>query len=564
MAAKSTKSKTTGKKTNTTAKKPSSNKKTTRKATKKTTGKRKTVGRKSTGNGNSFLIDEILIWTTLAVSIILLISNFGIAGFLGDAISGFLWNVFGVAAYVIPFILFGLVSFLISNKDNRNAYVKSLIGVILLILAEVLLHLIDDMGGKIGKSVASVLTPAIGVAGTYVITIIFMIICLVIITGKSALRGVKAGSDKAYARAREDARRHKELAEERKRERMEQRTQRERERAEAEASGTEKRRDKHVEGVSFDTSIAKKSPEVRELPIDPKTAKGPEKPEFVIHRADPEPEASDTADTGTEPVKNAAESAAGTAPEEKPTRRKNPKMGAAGMADEVADVAASVAADSTKPKKAYKCPPLSLLQHGRHGGGESDAHLRETAMKLQQTLENFGVNVTITNVSCGPSVTRYELQPEMGVKVSKIVGLADDIKLNLAAADIRIEAPIPGKAAVGIEVPNKENSAVMLRDLLESPEFQNSPSKISFAVGKDIGGKTVVADIAKMPHVLIAGATGSGKSVCINTLIMSVLYKADPDEVKLIMIDPKVVELSVYNGIPHLLIPVVTDPKKAA
>lgn len=151
----------------------------------------------------------------------------------------------------------------------------------------------------------------------------------------------------------------------------------------------------------------------------------------------------------------------------------------------------------------------------------------------------------------------------MGVKVSKIVGLADDIKLNLAAADIRIEAPIPGKAAVGIEVPNKENSAVMLRDLLESPEFKNSSSKISFAVGKDIGGKTVVADIAKMPHVLIAGATGSGKSVCINTLIMSVLYKADPNEVKLIMIDPKVVELSVYNGIPHLLIPVVTDPKKS-
>ena len=567
MAAKSTKSKTTGKKTNATAKKPSSNKKTTRKTTKKTTGKRKTAGRKSTGNGNSFLIDEILIWTTLAVSIILLISNFGIAGFLGDAISGFLWNVFGVAAYVIPFILFGLVSFLISNKDNRNAYVKSLIGVILLILAEVLLHLIDGMGGKIGKSVASVLTPAIGVAGTYVITIIFMIICLVIITGKSALRGVKAGSDKAYARAREDARRHKELAEERKRERMEQRTQRERERAEAEASGTEKRRDKHVEGVSFDTSIAKKSPEVRELPIDPKTAKGPEKPEFVIHRADPEPEASDTADTavaGTEPVKNAAESAAGTAPEEKPTRRKNPKMGAAGMADEVADVAASVAADSTKPKKAYKCPTLSLLQHGKRGGGESDAHLRETAMKLQQTLENFGVNVTITNVSCGPSVTRYELQPEMGVKVSKIVGLSDDIKLNLATPDIRIEAPIPGKAAVGIEVPNKENSPVMLRDLLQSEEFKNAKSKLSFAAGKDIAGKPVVADIAKMPHLLIAGATGSGKSVCINTLIISILYKATPDEVRLIMIDPKVVELSVYNGIPHLFIPVVTDPKKAA
>ena len=190
--------------------------------------------------------------------------------------------------------------------------------------------------------------------------------------------------------------------------------------------------------------------------------------------------------------------------------------------------------------------------------------LRKTAKKLQDTLHNFGVNVTVTNVSCGPTVTRYELQPEQGVKVSRIVGLADDIKLNLAAADIRIEAPIPGKAAVGIEVPNKENSAVMLRDLLQSEEFKNAKSKLSFAAGKDIAGKPVVTDIAKMPHLLIAGATGSGKSVCINTLIISILYKATPDEVKLIMIDPKVVELSVYNGIPHLFIPVVTDPKKAA
>ena len=170
----------------------------------------------------------------------------------------------------------------------------------------------------------------------------------------------------------------------------------------------------------------------------------------------------------------------------------------------------------------------------------------------------------VTNASCGPSVTRYELQPDQGVKVSKIVGLADDIKLNLAVADLRIEAPIPGKAAVGIEVPNSENTPVMLRDLLESSEFKKSVSPISFAVGKDIAGKVVVTDIAKMPHLLVAGATGSGKSVCINTLIMSIIYKADPDEVKLILVDPKVVELSVYNGIPHLMIPVVTDPKKAA
>ena len=185
-------------------------------------------------------------------------------------------------------------------------------------------------------------------------------------------------------------------------------------------------------------------------------------------------------------------------------------------------------------------------------------------MRLQQTLGTFGVKVTVTDISQGPSVTRYELQPEQGVKVSKIVGLADDIKLNLAATDIRIEAPIPGKAAVGIEVPNKENTAVAFRDLVESKEFKEFPSNLAFAVGKDIGGKIVVADIAKMPHMLIAGATGSGKSVCINTIIMGILYKAKPEDVKMIMVDPKVVELSVYNGIPHLLIPVVTDPKKAA
>ncbi len=170
----------------------------------------------------------------------------------------------------------------------------------------------------------------------------------------------------------------------------------------------------------------------------------------------------------------------------------------------------------------------------------------------------------MTNISCGPSVTRYELHPEQGVKVSKIVGLADDIKLSLAAEDIRIEAPIPGKSAVGIEVPNKENNTVYLRDLLEADNFKSHPSRLAFAVGKDIGGQVVVTDIAKMPHLLIAGATGSGKSVCINTLIMSIIYKSSPDDVKLIMVDPKVVELSVYNGIPHLLIPVVTDPKKAS
>ena len=217
--------------------------------------------------------------------------------------------------------------------------------------------------------------------------------------------------------------------------------------------------------------------------------------------------------------------------------------------------------------KEYILPSTDLLTPGTASGKgreELARSMQETADKLKRTLQDFGVGVTITNISRGPSVTRYELQPEQGVKVSKIVNLADDIKLNLAAEDIRIEAPIPGKAAIGIEVPNKEKQMVAFRDLLESDEFTKAKSKTIFAAGKDIAGKTVVADIEKMPHLLIAGQTGSGKSVCINTIIMSILYKARPSEVKLIMIDPKVVELSVYNGIPHLLIPVVTDPKKAA
>lgn len=237
------------------------------------------------------------------------------------------------------------------------------------------------------------------------------------------------------------------------------------------------------------------------------------------------------------------------------------------MTNEVVDISKEATVPDRKKAegKDYIFPPVTLLikeQQTQSSGYEQ--YLKETALKLQQTLESFGVNVTITDISCGPSVTRYEMFPEQGTKVSKILSLTDDIKLNLAASDIRIEAPIPGKAAIGIEIPNKHNQTVHFRDLIESSTFKNFKSRLAFAVGKDIGGKTVVTDLAKMPHLLIAGATGSGKSVCINTLIMSILYKASPEEVKLIMVDPKMVELSIYNGIPHLLIPVVTDPKKAS
>ena len=508
--------------------------KSKKKSSRKPTKKKKTE--------QSFLQDEVIIWLTLAVSLLLILSNFGLGGWIGDEVSYFFSGIFGLITYIIPFALFGIAAFLVSNKGNVSAYIKVAAGIVFLILACTFLELVDHKGGSLGKSIAKILTPTIGTAGTYVVIIIFMIICCVIITGKSLLQGVKTQSGKAYDKAKEDnARRRKEAELRRK----------EREQEKKKTTGNfekekKKRTDKHAVGVSFATTLTGKSPDMKE--IAPEPAKEPvpepeESPSFVINRTEPEP---DIAEEPYEPVRE--------------SKKKSGAMAAA----EMERVAAAVAADEAKPKKAYHFPPMNLLKRGNKTSGESDAHLRETAMKLQQILQNFGVSVTVTNVSCGPAVTRYELQPEMGVKVSKIVGLTDDIKLNLAAADIRIEAPIPGKAAVGIEVPNKENSAVMLRDLLETAEFKNSQSKISFAAGKDIAGKVVVADIAKMPHLLIAGATGSGKSVCINTLIMSILYKASPEEVKLIMIDPKVVELSVYNGIPHLMIPVVTDPKKAA
>ena len=223
-------------------------------------------------------------------------------------------------------------------------------------------------------------------------------------------------------------------------------------------------------------------------------------------------------------------------------------------------------AEPEKPVKTdYKFPPISILgKDPKAGTTQSKAQMLATAQKLEDTLKSFGVDAKVMQINQGPTVTRYEVSPSHGVKVSKIVNLADDIALNLAASGIRIEAPIPGKAAVGIEVPNREQQSVYLRTVLESEQFKKFPSKLAFALGQDIAGNAVVTDIAKMPHLLIAGATGSGKSVCINTLITSIIYKAKPDEVKLILVDPKVVELSVYNGIPHLMIPVVTDPKKAA
>lgn len=258
-------------------------------------------------------------------------------------------------------------------------------------------------------------------------------------------------------------------------------------------------------------------------------------------------------------VEKEAETAAESAPEELPEEKE------AASEEEVAEMVTQPEEAVEEEEEPYTPPPVELLNDMPQTTDPNlQEELRVNAEKLVDTLRSFGVQTRIVDIARGPAVTRYELQPSAGVKISKITGLADDIALNLAASGVRIEAPIPNKPAVGIEVPNKVVSTVSIREVIDSEEFRAAKSKLSVALGRDIAGKITIADLAKMPHTLIAGATGSGKSVCINSLIVSILYKATPDEVKLLMVDPKMVELGIYNGIPHLLVPVVTDPKKAA
>ncbi len=514
---------------------------------KRSTGTRKKRKKK---NAQDSYTGEIALLVVLAVSIILLISDFGLGGFLGNAVSTFFFGIFGTASYIFPFFLFAGVAFFVSNKENLLVYKKITAGFLFFCFLCGLLQLLTQGdtsswdvfqyyrlssdahvgGGVVGGMISKGVCLAFGLLGAYIVLIIGEIILLILITQRSFFGFCR----KMFSGGRDQ------------RQPGQRRTRRPAADASEKMSGRHLRREK-------------KRDEAQLLPVNVElTVPDTEEEEHM--------EEETFGETGQEPAVKEEKKAI----EETVQLSYEIKHGEQTKGSVKKETVQEQKQEEKQPlvcgaEPAYKFPPFSLLKKGKRvKSGDTEQYLRETAVKLQETLHNFGVNVTVVNVSCGPTVTRYELQPEQGVKVSKIVGLADDIKLNLATADIRIEAPIPGKAAVGIEVPNKENSAVMLRDLLQSQEFQDAKSSLSFAAGKDIAGKPVITDIAKMPHLLIAGATGSGKSVCINTLIMSILYKAEPDQVKLIMVDPKVVELSVYNGIPHLLIPVVTDPKKAA
>lgn len=557
---------------------------------------------------NNQLRDEIVFLIALACAIILLLSNFNMAGIVGRSIKWFMFGLFGIAAYIVPVIIAVSIMFMLANKDIIGVMkIKAAMAYVLSVIAAALWQRVTNVpdikepvgtyftycseyktgGGLFGGILCKMLNP-LGMAGSLVILIIFAIICIIVITEKSFIKGIRNGGERIVSEARKDYSEYKEHSN---RVRMLQEEARE----EAPAKS---RMNNVVRGVTNDLTIYDDNRnegsdiDITEIEAvdneddmysddiyDPLITPMPRisrEPVWELHVDSASEENISTHQDNAEDniIKNAADgsddmyksednglgeiiqSTANTDIEDKAN---------SGTENIVNSYAENTADSSAESSKQYKFPPVSLLNRNTNSKASNlERENRDTAITLKQTLQNFGVKVDITDISCGPSVTRYELKPELGVKVSRIVSLADDIKLSLAAADIRIEAPIPGKSAIGIEVPNKEADSVFLRELIETDTFKNTSSKIAFVAGKDIAGKTIVADIARMPHLLIAGATGSGKSVCINTIIMSILYKARPDEVKLIMVDPKVVELSIYNGIPHLLLPVVTEPKKAA
>lgn len=653
MAAQGKKKSTTGKSTgrkSTAGKSTASRKPNTANKNRSRTGKssssvrssssaRNSLATKKYDDGTSIISSDVKIITGFAIVILLELSNFSLIGRFGNAISGFMFGIFGLFAYIVPILVFIAIGFFIANVSSRNAMMKLGAAIVLFITLCTFLQLVyagkdygfrltgvfnacsmdKNGGGMLGGLFAAILYSTIGIYGAFIVVVALILISMVIISEKSLINSVKHGSRQMYDSARKDFKRMKDSSAER----IAKKEQNKMERAKNTVRGVnlhskvtdENAVDANVHELLQNGSLYRGYIDSEELEKtgaknnnvsnngyneggQKKQYRTDYKPEFITDSRDnrEDSEYSEHSDNSyeenfdeelSEVVRNGEFKPKEKIEVSKAAKEVMKRKAFSGVPIKSASPVKDIPIDRPVPDvekvieqpKAveevskgnksgpYSMPPLSLLRKGmmqKRRNGMRPGEISETAAKLQETLNAFGVKATVINESRGPSVTRYELQPETGTKVSKITSLSDDIKLNLAAADIRIEAPIPGKAAVGIEVPNAERDSVFLRDLIESEELSKHPSKLAFAAGMDIAGKVVVADIAKMPHMLIAGTTGSGKSVFTNSIIMSILFRAKPSEVKMIIVDPKVVEFGVYNGIPHLLSPVVTDPKKAA
>lgn len=654
MAAQGKKKSTTGKSTgrkSTAGKSTASRKPNTANKNRSRTGKSSSSVRSSSSarnssatkkydDGTSIISSDVKIITGFAIVILLELSNFSLIGRFGNAISGFMFGIFGLFAYIVPILVFIAIGFFIANVSSRNAMMKLGAAIVLFITLCTFLQLVyagkdygfrltgvfnacsmdKNGGGMLGGLFAAILYSTIGIYGAFIVVVALILISMVIISEKSLINSVKHGSRQMYDSARKDFKRMKDSSAER----IAKKEQNKMERVKNTVRGVnlhskvtdENAVDANVHELLQNGSLYRGYIDSEELEKtgaknnnnvsnngyneggQKKQYRTDYKPEFITDSRDnrEDSEYSEHSDNSyeenfdeelSEVVRNGEFKPKEKIEVSKAAKEVMKRKAFSGVPIKSASPVKDIPIDRPVPDvekvieqpKAveevskgnksgpYSMPPLSLLRKGmmqKRRNGMRPGEISETAAKLQETLNAFGVKATVINESRGPSVTRYELQPETGTKVSKITSLSDDIKLNLAAADIRIEAPIPGKAAVGIEVPNAERDSVFLRDLIESEELSKHPSKLAFAAGMDIAGKVVVADIAKMPHMLIAGTTGSGKSVFTNSIIMSILFRAKPSEVKMIIVDPKVVEFGVYNGIPHLLSPVVTDPKKAA
>lgn len=589
-------------------------KRTNKNKTGKGTSRKKAIQGNVEQNAYAGLKEEAILILSFLVSLLLLLSNLGFCGIVGEGLSQGLVFLFGSFSVLFPFVLFFLVAFTMANRNNPMimrkipfiCFLYIFLGAFLpvLILGKSIPEDLTDLlteGGVLPGIFLLFLKQFLGSLGAMIVLFFAILLCLVMITEKPlmslfALFSVQT-AEKAGRRAKSDLQRISQTAREALEERRSRREEREADfqttdfhledfKEEREVSLLEAEENKEKEALRSDLLSVKE-----ELDLINSKKEDWKEDSFTVEGLSDSSKVEDLFPEDFSEIDEVpkSQSLKKQSMKEEPLDEEelkkrllqgDPSSRVVYTADgrriasdnenlqkriqEKKEEELTVESVPEKAAKPYVFPPLSLLKRSHSQEEEKRSEIEKNAQTLKETLKSFGITVSISNVSVGPSVTRYELQPEQGVKLAKIVSLSNDIKMRLAAADIRIEAPIPGKSAVGIEVPNKNSQVVYLGDILSSPAFLENKMKLAFGVGKDIGGKVVVTDIAKMPHLLVAGATGAGKSVSINTLIMSILYRYSPEEVRMIMVDPKVVELQVYNGIPHLLIPVVTDPKKAA